>query len=103
MSTTCENCLDEAKYHSSNTDSFTGKKFDIYFCNRCFVGKTNLDKNFDFTPYYPKNYYGQVGQVGNILCCRGRRRKLAIRRWLVHRSEPRPQSISNSLTMRRSG
>ena len=50
MSIICENCLDENKYHSSNTDSFTGKKFDIYFCNRSFVGKTNLDKNFDFTP-----------------------------------------------------
>ena len=58
MSIICENCLDENKYHSSNTDSFTGKKFDIYFCNRCFVGKTNLDKNFDFAPYYPNNYYG---------------------------------------------
>ena len=67
MSIICENCLDENKYHSSNTDSFTGKKFDIYFCNRCFVGKTNLDKNFDFTPYYPKNYYGKDGKKFNFL------------------------------------
>ena len=59
MSSVCENCLNEIKYHSSNTDSFSNKKFDIYFCNRCFIGKTNLDKDFDFTSYYPQNYYGQ--------------------------------------------
>ena len=43
------------------------KKFDIYFCNRCFIGKTNLDKDFDFTSYYPKNYYGQDGKKFNFL------------------------------------
>ena len=47
MSSVCENCLNKIKYHSSNTDSFSNKKFDIYFCNRCFIGKTNLDKDFD--------------------------------------------------------
>ena len=62
MSIVCENCLDEIKYHSSTIDSFSDKKFDIYFCNRCFIGKTNLDKDFDFTSYYPKNYYGQDGK-----------------------------------------
>ena len=67
MSTVCENCLDEIKYHSSNTDSFSNEKFDIYFCNRCFIGKTNLDKNFDFTPYYSKNYYGEDGKKFNFL------------------------------------
>ena len=67
MSTVCENCLNEIKYHSSNADSFSNKKFDIYFCNRCFIGKTNLDKDFDFTSYYPKNYYGKDGKKFNIL------------------------------------
>ena len=67
MSSVCENCLNEIKYHSSNTDSFSNKKFDIYFCNRCFIGKTNLDKDFDFTSYYPKNYYGKDGKKFNFL------------------------------------
>ena len=53
----CEYCSHETKYHSYNIDSFTGKKFDIYFCNKCLIAKTNLDKNFDLTHYYPKNYY----------------------------------------------
>ena len=63
MSTICENCSDEMKYHSSNIDSFSNKKFDIFFCSRCFIGKTNLDKNFDFTPHYPENYYGKDGKM----------------------------------------
>ena len=67
MTSVCENCLNEIKYHSSNTDSFSNKKFDIYFCNRCFIGKTNLDKDFDFTSYYPNNYYGQDGKKFNFL------------------------------------
>ena len=67
MSSVCENCLNEIKYHSSNTDSFSNKKFDIYFCNRCFIGKTNLDKDLDFTSYYPKNYYGKDGKKFNFL------------------------------------
>ena len=67
MSTICENCSDEMKYHSSNIDLFSNKKFDIFFCSRCFIGKTNLDKNFDFTPHYPKNYYGKDGKKFNLL------------------------------------
>ena len=67
MSSVCENCLNEIKYHSSNIDSFSNKKFDIYFCNRCFIGKTNLDKDFDFTTHYPKNYYGKDGKKFNFL------------------------------------
>ena len=60
MSSVCENCLNEIKYHSSNTDSFSNKKFDIYFCNHCFIGKTNLDKNFDFTPITRKTIMGKM-------------------------------------------
>ena len=67
MSAVCEYCSNQTNYYSSNIDSFTGEKFDIYFCNRCFIGKTNLDKDFDFTPYYPKNYYGQDGKKFNFL------------------------------------
>ena len=67
MPSVCENCLNEIKQHSSNTDPFSNKKFDIYFCNRCFIGKTNLDKDFDFTSYYPKNYYGKDGKKFNFL------------------------------------
>ena len=67
MSTICDNCSNEVIYHSSNTDSFTDRKFDIYFCDRCSIAKTNLDETFDFTPYYPKNYYGKDGKKFNIL------------------------------------
>ena len=67
MSTVCENCLNEIRYHSSNIDLFSSKKFDIYFCDSCFIGKTNLDKDFDFSPHYPKNYYGKDGKKFNIL------------------------------------
>ena len=67
MSTICENCLNEIRYHSSNIDLFSNKKFDIYFCDSCFIGKTNLDKDFDFSPHYPKNYYGQDGKKFNFL------------------------------------
>ena len=63
----CEYCSHETKYHSYNIDSFTGKKFDIYFCNKCLIAKTNLDKNFDLTHYYPKNYYGNEGKRFNVL------------------------------------
>ena len=70
MSTICENCSDEMKYHSSNIDSFSNKKFDIFFCSRCFIGKTNLDKNFDFTLHYPKNYYGKDQKELHIFRCR---------------------------------
>ena len=63
----CEYCSHETKYHSYNIDSFTGKKFDIYFCNQCLIAKTNLDKDFDLTNYYPKNYYGNEGKRFNIL------------------------------------
>jgi len=66
MSIICEYCLEEMKYHSSNIDSFSDKKFDIYFCNRCSIGKTNLNKDFDFTPYYPKSYYGEGGKKFNF-------------------------------------
>ena len=67
MSIVCENCLEEIKYHSSNIDSFSNEKFDIYFCDHCLVGKTCVEKNFDFTPYYPKNYYGKDGKKFNLL------------------------------------
>ena len=67
MSVICEYCSNQTNYYSSNIDSFSGEKFDIYFCNSCLIGKTNLDKNFDFTPYYPKNYYGNDGKKFNIL------------------------------------
>ena len=67
MSTICNNCSDKTKYHSSNIDSFTGKKFDIYFCNRCFIGKTHLEKDFNFTAHYPENYYGKDGKKFNFL------------------------------------
>ena len=67
MSIVCENCLEEIKYHSSNIDSFSNEKFDIYFCDHCLVGKTHLERNFDFTPYYPKNYYGKDGKKFNFL------------------------------------
>lgn len=33
MSAVCEYCSNQANYYSSNIDSFTGEKFDIYFCN----------------------------------------------------------------------
>jgi len=62
MLTTCENCLNKTEFHSSNIDTFSNKKFDIYFCNRCFIGKTILGKNFDFSSHYPKNYYGKNGK-----------------------------------------
>ena len=67
MPIVCENCLEEIKYHSSNIDSFSNEKFDIYFCDHCLVGKTYLEKNFDFSPYYPKNYYGKDGKKFNFL------------------------------------
>ena len=66
MPDVCENCLEKKKYHSSNTDSFTGHKFDIHFCNNCQIGKTKIDKDFDFKPYYPKNYYGKDGKKFNF-------------------------------------
>ena len=67
MTAPCEYCSNQTYYYSSNIDSFTGKKFDIYFCNHCLIGKTDLDKNFDSATYYPKNYYGQDGKKFNIL------------------------------------
>ena len=66
MSVPCEYCSNETNYYSSNIDSFTGEKFDIYFCNRCHIGKTNLDNDFNFAPYYPENYYGNEGKKFNI-------------------------------------
>ena len=66
MSFFCDNCLDEIKFYSSNIDSFSGKKFDIHFCYRCSIGRTNLDKNFNFDDYYPKNYYGDKGNKFNL-------------------------------------
>ena len=67
MTSVCEYCSNQTNYYSSNIDSFTGEKFDIYFCNHCLIAKTDLDNNFDFTPYYPKNYYGHDGKKFNIL------------------------------------
>lgn len=66
MSVLCEYCSNQTNYYSSNVDLFTGEKFDIYFCNHCLIGKTELDNNFNFTPYYPKNYYGNDGKKFNI-------------------------------------
>lgn len=66
MPSFCDNCLDEIKFYSSNVDSFTGKKFDIHFCYRCSIGRTNLDKNFNFDDYYPKSYYGDKGNKFNL-------------------------------------
>ena len=62
MSGPCEYCSNPTNYYSSNIDSFTGEKFHIYFCNHCLVGKTDLNKNFDFAPYYPEKYYGSEGK-----------------------------------------
>ena len=67
MSVVCEYCSNQINYHSSNIDLFTGKKFDIYFCTHCHIAKTDLDNNFDLTPYYPQNYYGHEGKKFNIL------------------------------------
>ena len=67
MTIFCENCLKETKYHSSNTDSFSNKSFDIHYCNNCFIGKTVVEKNFDFTSHYPKNYYGKDGKKFNFV------------------------------------
>ena len=67
MSVPCEYCSNQTNYYSSNTDLFTGKKFDIYFCTHCLIGKTNLNNNFDLATYYPKNYYGEDGKKFNIL------------------------------------
>ena len=67
MTVPCEYCSNQTNYYSSNIDSFTGKKFDIYFCNHCHIGKTDLDNNFDLSSYYPENYYGQDGKKFNIL------------------------------------
>ena len=67
MTTFCENCLKKTKYHSSNTDSFSNRSFDIYYCNNCFIGKTIVEKNFDFTSHYPKNYYGKDGKKFNFV------------------------------------
>ena len=67
MSIACEYCSNETFYHSSNVDAFTGKKFDIFFCNHCFIGKTNLHKDFELATYYPKNYYGEDGKRFNFL------------------------------------
>ena len=66
MSDVCENCLAKNTYHSSNIDSFTGNKFEIHFCNICQIGKTKINKDFDFTPYYPENYYGSDGKKFNF-------------------------------------
>ena len=63
----CENCSKEVKYYASNIDSFTDKKFDIYFCSQCLIGKTNLEESFDFSPHYPKNYYGKEGKKFNFI------------------------------------
>ncbi len=54
-------------YHSSNIDSFTGERFEIFFCRKCLIGKTNLDKNFNLQKYYPKNYYGKDGKKFNFI------------------------------------
>ena len=67
MSIVCEYCSNKTSYHSSNVDAFTGKKFDIFYCKHCFIGKTNLHKDFDLTSYYPKNYYGEDGKRFNFL------------------------------------
>ena len=67
MSKTCENCEGITNYYSSNVDSFTNQKFDIYFCSRCLIGKTNLPENFEFGTYYPENYYGKDGKKFNFL------------------------------------
>ena len=67
MTQVCENCVKEIKYHSTNTDPFSGNKFDIHYCEYCLIGKTRLDKNFDFNIYYPKNYYGEDGKKFNFL------------------------------------
>ena len=37
---------------------------DDFTCSSAFE---ILDKDFDFTPYYPKNYYGQDGKKFNFL------------------------------------
>ena len=67
MAIFCEHCLKETKHHSSNVDSFSNKKFDIYYCNNCFVGKTFLDKEFNFNSHYPENYYGKDGKKFNFI------------------------------------
>ena len=67
MSIVCENCSESIKYHSSNIDAFTGNQFEIYFCSNCFIGKTNLNKDFSFEKYYPKNYYGKDGKKFNFI------------------------------------
>jgi len=64
---TCETCSNKIYYNCFDTDPYSGNKFDIYFCKNCFIGKTNLKKQFDFTPYYPKNYYGTDGKKFNLL------------------------------------
>ena len=66
MTEVCENCFEKNTYHSSNIDSFTGHKFDILFCNNCKIGKTKISKDFDFSTYYPKNYYGKDGKKFNF-------------------------------------
>ena len=67
MSVVCVYCSNQTNYHSSNIDSFTGKKFDIYFCTHCHIAKTDLDNNFDFASYYPQNYYGKDGKKFNFI------------------------------------
>ena len=64
---TCETCSNIVYYNCFDTDPYSGNKFDIYFCKNCLIGKTNLEKQFNFTPYYPKNYYGADGKKFNIL------------------------------------
>jgi len=67
MTIKCDNCLNAINLHSSNTDLFTNKKFDIYFCKKCSIAKTNLPKEFDIREHYPQNYYGQEGKKFNFI------------------------------------
>ena len=67
MTVVCDICLNTINLHSSNTDLFTNKKFDIYFCKKCSTAKTYLPKEFDFKEHYPQNYYGQDGKKFNFI------------------------------------
>ena len=64
---TCETCSNKIYYDCFDTDPYSGNKFDIYFCKNCSIGKTSLKKQFDFSPYYPKKYYGTDGKKFNFL------------------------------------